>query len=428
MVRYLTFSVILIFILTTSATYLLWLSVETTPKVTTNSLEHLNNADNVAPLLQQIQSTLDEPSSETQIDITQTQINSIQALLQRSTNKFRANSTVNNDSANINMTYVMTINNVKRFINLQITIESGEGLAINNVKVGRVTYPGWLAKTIAKYSVNLYTKSEVATALLNSIDRISMEENTIQLKFHTIEKVLSELMRIDLGEKSENEQELQKYTLLFLTELNDFEANKADEPLSLNRYINFVFKLAKQNSHDNNAALVNEAAILSLAIFTGDSRFSHLLNTSSLDAINISQLNNRPTLAARTDLAQHFIISAALQIISRKDIALAIGEFKELMDRAPAGSGYSFVDLAADRAGVKFAEQATDQLKASLIQQRLSSDLSEDAYLPKLHGLSEGLHMQSFVEKYTRVDSPKYRKDINLIKTRIRTLSLYAEN
>lgn len=426
--RYLGFSVIVILVLVVSAASLLWFSVETQPRITMNSLQHLNNADDVTPLLKQIQSTLDEPTVEARIDITHTQINSIQALLQRSTNKFRAKSAINSSSANIDMTYVIEISDFKRFINLQIIIESGEGFSVEKVLVGKVSYPGWLAKAITKYSLNLYTKSKIATEVLNSIDSVAINENAIQVKINAVDKVIAELMHIDTGEPSERDLELEKYTLLFLNELIDFESRRSSEQVSLNHYISFVFQRAKQHSNDNNLILINEAAILSLAIFAGDTRFSQLFSNLPHDAGNARQLQSKPTLAARTDLAQHFIISAALQIISRKNIALAIGEFKELMDRSPSGTGYSFVDLAADRAGVEFAEQATNDLKAKLIQQRLSSGISEDAYLPKLNGLAEGLHKQAFIEKYKQVDSAEYRKDVNLIKARIRRLALYTEN
>ena len=35
--------------------------------------------------------------------------------------------------------------------------------------------------------------------------------------------------------------------------------------------------------------------------------------------------------------------------------AFSAGEYKELLDSNPYGSGFSFDDLAADRAGIRFA-------------------------------------------------------------------------
>ena len=61
------------------------------------------------------------------------------------------------------------------------------------------------------------------------------------------------------------------------------------------------------------------------------------------------------TLNGRHDSAQHFVISAALAAWAGEPVAEAIGLYKEL-DDARRGSGFSFADLAADRAGTRFGE------------------------------------------------------------------------
>ena len=62
---------------------------------------------------------------------------------------------------------------------------------------------------------------------------------------------------------------------------------------------------------------------------------------------------NYPTfLYKRIDLAQHFIASAAITSSINGQIAKAVGEEKELND-ANGGSGFSFIDLAADKAGTR---------------------------------------------------------------------------
>jgi uncharacterized protein YfiM (DUF2279 family) len=63
------------------------------------------------------------------------------------------------------------------------------------------------------------------------------------------------------------------------------------------------------------------------------------------------------TLQGRHDLAQHFAISAALAAWAGEPLANTIGLDKEV-DDARGGSGFSFADLAADRAGTRFGELA----------------------------------------------------------------------
>ena len=62
-----------------------------------------------------------------------------------------------------------------------------------------------------------------------------------------------------------------------------------------------------------------------------------------------------PTLLGRRDLAQHFFVSGYLTATMGAEAANAAGVAKELVD-ANTTSGFSFADLAADRAGVRFAD------------------------------------------------------------------------
>ena len=132
-----------------------------------------------------------------------------------------------------------------------------------------------------------------------------------------------------------------------------------------------------------------------------------------------------PKLANRNDLSQHFIFSAAIKLLSDQGVTVAIGEFKELMDRVVSGSGYSFVDLAADKAGVKFADYLTDPDTAKSAQSRLSIASNEDLLFPDIKDLPEGLKTDAFKQTFKTVDSPEYQQMITEIKGRLAGLPLY---
>ena len=83
------------------------------------------------------------------------------------------------------------------------------------------------------------------------------------------------------------------------------------------------------------------------------------------------------TLQGRVDWAQHFIISAALTLVGGDIISDAIGLFKEVED-SRIGSGFSFADLAADKAGTRFGGYATSVRQASELQERLAVIPRED--------------------------------------------------
>ena len=61
-------------------------------------------------------------------------------------------------------------------------------------------------------------------------------------------------------------------------------------------------------------------------------------------------------MLGRRDLAQHFFLSGYLAAVVGSAAAESAGIAKELAD-ARSGSGFSYVDLAADLAGIAFAER-----------------------------------------------------------------------
>ncbi|QPG05288.1 hypothetical protein IT774_14410 [Salinimonas marina] len=132
-----------------------------------------------------------------------------------------------------------------------------------------------------------------------------------------------------------------------------------------------------------------------------------------------------PLLRGRNDLARHFIISAALQMLSEQEVTFAIGEFKELMDRGMGGSGYSFIDLTADMAGVELAILLSDEDTALATQDALAKAASEDLYMPPITGLTEGLSKQQFIERYEAVDSEAYLSEVEQIRQRLAQMPLY---
>lgn len=124
-------------------------------------------------------------------------------------------------------------------------------------------------------------------------------------------------------------------------------------------------------------------------------------------------------LHGRDDLAKHFLVSAISAALGDRAFADALGLAKELEDAEDAnGSGFSFRDLAADRAGVRLIEGATDaQIAARLA--RLAQP-SEDADLaPHVHDLPEGMDAAAFEAAYEDVESEAYLALIDRIDARI---------
>jgi hypothetical protein len=131
------------------------------------------------------------------------------------------------------------------------------------------------------------------------------------------------------------------------------------------------------------------------------------------------------TLAERGDFAQHFSVSAALAAVAGTPLSNAVGLYKEI-DDSRGGSGFSFADLAADRAGTHFGERAVASARSALqMQERVTIGLVEADFMPPARDLPEGLSEAEFKRRYGSVDSPRYREVAERIEQRLGALALY---
>ena len=128
------------------------------------------------------------------------------------------------------------------------------------------------------------------------------------------------------------------------------------------------------------------------------------------------------TLGGRHDLAQHFVVSATLAAWSGEPVADAIGLYKEL-DDARHGSGFSFIDLTADRAGTRFGELLVNKPEA--LMTRVRSGLQDGQLLPVFSDLPEDLHQNEFRQRFESPESPQFKALAREIERRLDTLPLY---
>lgn len=129
------------------------------------------------------------------------------------------------------------------------------------------------------------------------------------------------------------------------------------------------------------------------------------------------------SLAGRGDLAQHFALSAALAASADPAIGQALGTWKELDDSLAGGSGFSFVDLAADRAGLRLGETAADPARAGTLRSRFAADAPELLPLEAL-GFTEGMSARTFEGRYSDVSSAEYAEAVARIDAALDTLPL----
>ena len=130
-------------------------------------------------------------------------------------------------------------------------------------------------------------------------------------------------------------------------------------------------------------------------------------------------------LRGRDDLSKHFALSALIAAAAGAPLAQLAGLFKEL-DDARHGSGFSFADLAADRAGTKLGQTASVSIESGrLLLARIGRSFTEDDMMPTIDGLPEGLPQAEFTRLFGGVGAPAYKEMVAEIDRRVATLALF---
>ncbi|MGC3961634.1 MAG: hypothetical protein QM813_28035 [Verrucomicrobiota bacterium] len=183
-----------------------------------------------------------------------------------------------------------------------------------------------------------------------------------------------------------------------------------------------VFAPLPEAASQFDAVTQNRAAIVALGITIGHerlARYAGLARDSELVRQAVA-VRSGTTLSGREDWARHYCLSAALAVVENPFLSDAGGLMKEQLDALAHGSGFSFGDLAADRAGVRFAEAATaSPAQAVALQTRLQGGFLVADFFPAAGDLPENLTVAEFRQAFDGVGSPRYRAMINEIEARL---------
>jgi hypothetical protein len=166
----------------------------------------------------------------------------------------------------------------------------------------------------------------------------------------------------------------------------------------------------------------NRAALLALGIALGHERLARFVGLDARDeeVAAATRLRKGTTLRGRADWPRHFCVSAALAVLENPFVSDAGGLVKEELDALSQGTGFSFADLAADRAGARFAHAATDaEAAARAMQARLARDVAVDDLFPPAADLPENLTVEQFRRDFGGVGSPRYRAKMAEIEARL---------
>lgn len=192
------------------------------------------------------------------------------------------------------------------------------------------------------------------------------------------------------------------------------------EQTQLAFYLQHLLRLAMQRD-SSNVEREMVTALWALAITAADRRFLRFSQSS----VPNEQIPDLPelVLTGRRDLALHFMYSAVIKMVGNQQVAQQIGALKELSDAGTGGSGFSFVDMTANKAGIWMVQN----LSSIDREQVFASDVDdfEAAFMPMWHDLPEGLSERRLNQALGGPEGEGAKVLLARIDERLTSLSLY---
>lgn len=402
------------------------LAIDSEPAVDSRAAEQISDADTVNRLLEQIQQSVDDRFNEHVIKVSESQVASLVGFMQRAAPYFKGNVSITDEQGTLEASIAVPVLWGEGYINVNLQILPDDKLNVGHLKIGSLTIPGSVAVGLGEWIINTYTDSDIGSQAKNQIARVSMTPSSVAVTIRPMDGFLHSLNDVRAGLGATEPDQLTERTAYYLRYIAGRDISLDRKSHSISDYLRLIMARAREQSQSPEDAVAhNKAAILALAVFLGHHRVANLVGDVQPDVEHALKPAAPATLRGRSDLAKHFIISAALKMLSEQSVTFAIGEFKELMDRGMGGSGYSFIDLTADLAGVELGKVLGDPQTALSAQDELARVFDESVYMPDIDGLIEGLSKQEFTTRYDKVDSDAYLEEVARIKARLAQIPLY---
>lgn len=411
---------------------LIALALQPEPLVGTAPRLDSRSADDAWRALRRIVLAAAKATDDVTLSVDKPELDGILALASRGFAPLAARSELGTGGALVYATLTLPPNPFGRYLNLKAgLLESRQGLILAPASAGRLQVPGMVVEAGARFGLDLLLGDGSGGLVLDTVDRVNIDAHQVAIRLKHDPRMVARLKSWDerLAEVRDKVQPLgdPATVRLYFSRLVDTMRQTGDSSRQMATALSTVFTLARERSATNDPVVENQAALMALAGFFGSDSILRFVGPVITDDLRTRLPRSRAALVAgREDLPKHFLISAALQIVSTSGMSQAVGELKELLDTGKGGTGFSFVDLAADRAGVRLAEVALSRNTARKLQGVLAANPAEATFFPAIGGLQEWMPQATFEQRYGSIEDDRYKAVVRDIDNRIKMLTAYA--
>ena len=304
---------------------------------------------------------------------------------------------------------------IKPYLNIQLQLADHQGEPkVTRLQIGQITIPSMIAEfALSQGIAQLYKTNEYKLAS-NVLKKMDMQSGHLLVTYQWDPALIKQARETLLNTGDVEALQVYHEKLLRL------QAQGVGKNGSLTKLLQPLFKLAKERSDDKDPIVENQSLLAILGAWASGHGLSRLVPEATAKPSRFLM-----KLEGRTDFGQHFLTSAALAAQGDSQIADAVGLFKEISD-SEGGSGFSFTDIAADRAGTRFGDLATKSIRdARKVQRLLAAGVRETDIMPKARDLPEHMKAADFKRRFEGVGSAAYKKVMTDIEQRIAACPLY---
>lgn len=383
------------------------------------------NIRELQKLSQQINQYLRAPEDRSELQVTDTHL---QALLNVASDSLKPASfwgSITDSEVTINSAITLPAPFSNRILLFSCSFaEQAQTFSIRECTLGHLPVSGKLMMWLLRQSFALVLRSpddELAFQLLLS-GRVSQQAISFE-KTHVLQHQpqLTHLVvsGMQFGAHSiQGPSQLLDLAPYFLT-LSRLSAQYPEQN-QLAFYLQHLLQVAANQTKHPFAAEAS-TAVWALTIAAADRRFLKLTH-ATIPAELIPELP-KLKLGGRDDLTLHFLYSAAMRIAATPLIATQVGALKEISDAGAGGSGFSFIDMAANKAGIWLVENIASINQPQLFI--LDSDAFEAAFMPEWRDLPEGLSETQLQKQFGGPDGAGTQALLQQIEQRLAELTLF---
>jgi hypothetical protein len=299
-------------------------------------------------------------------------------------------------------------------------VEEGRATVhLTHLKIGRIPIPSIGGNLLVQPILDMLLNSTLADQALQIVSRMKVEQGKIELVVSRKMELVHQLAGQFQSEEDQERAEAARQTLEHW--LAHTRLQTVAEEDSFVVVVRELFQSARAVSSTQSASDQNQTALLAGGIALGHPRIAKVIGIelSAELAANLQAQAKAVRCYGRQDLVQHFWLSASLATAMSSRVSNFAGRAKEEMDSGAGGSGFSFADLQADRAGVRLAEAASPQKFAQQVQQLIAGEWHLGDLLPNPQGLPEGITQAELQRDYGGAYGALYKEQILIIEKRL---------